>query len=61
MKYYVSIAVDGRVYCEVEARDPEEAKEKAEEAFFEADLGELECIDTAFVNCEDEDGNLIDY
>ena len=61
MKYTVGIAVDGRVYIEVEANDFSEAKEKANDIFMDLDLGQLECVEWHNVNAEDEDGNMIDY
>jgi hypothetical protein len=61
MKYVVGIAVDGRVYIEVEADDFTEAREKANNIFMDMDLGQLECIEWKNVNAEDENGNMIDY
>lgn len=61
MKYVVGIAVDGRVYIEVEANDFSDAKEKANDIFMDLDLGQLECIEWHNVNAEDENGNMIDY
>lgn len=61
MKYYVTMAIDGRFTCEVEANGLDEAKEKAIEEYYDADFGVLECIGAQAVNAEDEDGNLYDY
>ncbi len=61
MKYIVGIAVDGRVYIEVEANDFADAKEKANDIFMDMNLGQLECIEWKNVNAEDENGNMIDY
>lgn len=61
MKYYVTMAIDGRFTCEVEANGLDEAKEKAIEEYYDADFGVLECIEAQAVNAEDEDGNLYDY
>ena len=61
MKYIVGIAVDGRVYIEVEAEDFADAKEKANDIFMDMNLGQLECIEWHNVNAEDENGNMIDY
>lgn len=61
MKYVVGIAVDGRVYIEVEANDFADAKEKANDIFMDMNLGQLECIEWKNVNAEDENGNMIDY
>lgn len=61
MIYYVTYAIDGRFTCEVEADNPKDAKNKAEEKYYDADFGDLECVDAYPVNCEDEKGNLTDY
>lgn len=61
MKYVVGIAVDGRIYIEVEANDFADAREKANDIFMDLDLGQLECIEWKNVNAEDENGNMIDY
>lgn len=54
MKYVVGIAVDGRVYIEVEADNFEEARDKANDMMCEVNLGQLECIGWNTVNAEDE-------
>ena len=61
MRYYVTMAIEGRFTCEVEAKDLKEAKEKAIEEYWDADFGVLECIDAQAINAEDENGNLYDY
>lgn len=61
MKYYVTMAIDGRFTCAVDADNFEEAKEKARNEYYDADFGELECIDAEAVNAEDESGNFHDY
>ena len=61
MKYYVGIAVDGRVYVEVEANSFEEAKEKAIDVFENIDFGQLEDIEAEAINAEDENGKFKDY
>ena len=61
MKFYVSIAVDGRYYAEVEADDFNDAKDKAILKYMEANFGELECIECKPVNAEREDGEFKDY
>lgn len=61
MKYYVTMAIDGRFTCAVDADNFEEAKEKARNEYYDADFGELECIDAEAVNAEDENGNFHDY
>lgn len=61
MVYSVSIAVDGRLDIQVEADNPNEAREKALSAFAVADLSRMEIVGRDAVNCEDEDGNLTDF
>ena len=61
MMYYVTMAIEGRFICGVEAKDLKEAKEKAIEEYWDADFGVLECIDAQAINAEDENGNLYDY
>lgn len=61
MKYYVSIAVDGRVSVVVDAVDPAEAKYLAYDAFLDTNLGEVDVVGYKAVNAEDEQGNLTDY
>ena len=61
MKYYVSIAVDGRVCIEVEADNFNEARDKANDTLCEINLGQLECIEWHAVNAEDENGKFVDY
>ena len=63
MKYYVSMKVDGRMTVEVDAKDANEAFDKAER---EWETGEfdfnknMEIVDSFPVNAEDENGNLTD-
>ena len=61
MRYYVTMAIEGRFTCEVEAKDLKEAKEKAIEEYWDAPPPPLECIDAQAINAEDEDGNFYDY
>ena len=61
MKYWVTMRIDGRFTCEVEANSLEEARDKAAVKYYDADFGELECIDAEAVNAETEDGILWDY
>lgn len=62
MKFTVSIAVDGRIDIEVDANNKDEAREKALDAFGNADLSKMVIVGTSAVNCSDDDGNLIaDY
>ena len=60
-EFTVGFAVDGRYYAHVRAKDPDEAKSRANDAFMDADFGELECIDSKPINCEDDAGNVTDY
>lgn len=61
MKYYVGIAIDGRVYVEVEADNFDEAKEKAIKTFEDMDFGQLENIEAKVINAEDENGKFKKY
>lgn len=63
MKYYVSMKVDGRVTIEVDAKDANEAFDKAQEKWESEDFDfnkALDIVDSYPVNAEDEDGNLTD-
>lgn len=59
--YEVSIVVNARYYVSVEANSPEEAKEKANDIFEEADIGELECVDWFVQHAEGSDGTWTDF
>lgn len=59
-KYIVSMAVDGRIDVEVEAGSTKEAFRAAEVAFMDADMKDLDVIDSKPVNVYDEDGNLLE-
>ena len=61
MKYIVSVAVDGRIDIEVEAKNFKEAKEEAEKEMCFVELERMECIDMFPVNATDENGNIEDY
>lgn len=61
MKYYVSLAIDGRYHVVVDADNFEDAKEKAIDMYCDANFGDLECIDCTPVNAEDENGVFKDY
>ena len=61
MKYTVSIAIDGRVDVDVEADNPEAAKDKALQALMDIDMGNIELIHTSAVNATDENDNLTDF
>lgn len=58
-KYFVRMKIDARYTTEVEADSIEEAKEKAEENFSNADFGEASDIDGDVVVIEDPDGNYV--
>lgn len=61
-KYTVSMAVDGRVDVEVEAKTPDEAFEAAKNAFMDVDLKDMEVVDAHPVNCYDDKGDIVkDY
>lgn len=59
-KYIVSMAVDGRIDVEVDAESVAEAFKVAEDAFMEADLKNMEVVDSRPVNCLDEDGKILE-
>lgn len=59
MKYYVTYKIDARYVAEVEADSLEEAMEKAEEEYIDADFGVTEAIDGEQIIVEDENGNYI--
>ena len=55
MKYYVTIAVEGRYVAEVEANSIEEAKELGWCEFEDANLNEMECVGSRPIIVEDEE------
>lgn len=59
--YDVGMKVEGRFYAFVRAKDLEEARKKAREAYEDADFGDLECIDMEVINATDSNGNIHDY
>ena len=59
MKHYVTFKVEGRYIAEVDANSIDEAREKAANAFSDADFGELSDIDGEDIIIEDEDGDYI--
>ena len=59
MKYYVGYRIKARFYTEVEADSIEEAMQKADENYIDADFGVAEDIDGEQVVVEDEDGNYV--
>lgn len=62
-KYYVTYRIEGRYTAEVEASSLEEAREKAESEYENADFDELEdvgeCGGTEQISVEDEEGNIV--
>ena len=54
-EYCVGYKVEGRYYAYVEAESVDEAREKAKEEFYDADLN----CDTEQINVSDEDGNVV--
>ena len=59
MKYYVTYKVEARYITEVEADSLEEAMEKAESEYIDADFGVAEDIDGEKIIVEDENGDFI--
>ena len=59
MKYYVTYHIDARYIAEVEADNLQEAMEKAESEYIDADFGAAEDIDGEAVIVEDENGNFV--
>lgn len=59
MKYYVTYKIEARYIAEVEANNIEEAMEKAEIEYCDADFGVAEDIDGEKIIIEDEDGDFI--
>ena len=54
-KYKVTMKVEGCFEVEVDAKNVEQARRNASDAFYGADFGELKDIDANIVNVEDED------
>ena len=61
MKYFVTLAVDGRIEVEVDAENFNDAKEKAYSKVRDIDLGSLRDTDWTAVNAENENGEFLDY
>lgn len=59
MKYYVTYKVEARYIVEVEADSLEEAMDKAEEEYIDADFGKAEDIDGEAIVVENENGDYI--
>lgn len=61
MKYNVTLAVEGRLTIEVEATSFRNAKDKAMDAFSDANIGDIECVGLTAVNAESNDGVFVDF
>ena len=59
MKYYVTYKIDARYIVEVEADSLEEAMEKAESEYIDADFGVASDIDGEAIIVEDENENYV--
>lgn len=59
-EYIVTFMVDSRIPITVRAKNIEEAKEKAEVEFGDADLSKANFCDSEIVSIIDKDGNFID-
>ena len=59
MKFYVTSKIEARYVAEVEADNIEEALEKANHKFMDADFGAAEDIESEQIVVEDEDGNYV--
>lgn len=57
--YWITFKVDARFECPIDADSMEEALEKAEGRFADADFGEAVDIDGEAIMAEDEHGNII--
>lgn len=61
MKYIVSVAIDGRIDVEVEAKNFEEARQLAVYRAGDTDWNMMELVSCNAVNAEDENGTFVDY
>jgi hypothetical protein len=59
-EFIVTFKVDSRLPIKVRAKNIEEAKEKAQQEFGEADLSNADFVDCDIVSIKDKDGNLTD-
>lgn len=59
MKYYVTYAISAVYVAEVEADSLEEAREKAEDKYYEADFGDATEVEADQIMVEDEDDNIL--
>lgn len=57
MKYYVTYKIESRYITEIEANSVEEALQKANDKYLDADFGEATDIDGEAIIVEDEIGN----
>lgn len=60
MKFFVNVAIDGRAEVEVEAENFQEARDKARDAVWDIDAGDINIIGCDPVYAEDENGNQED-
>lgn len=59
MKYFVTYKLEARYIAEVEADSLDEALEKAESKYLDADFGEAIDIDGEKIIVEDENGDFV--
>lgn len=59
MKYYITYKLDARYVAEVNASSLEEAMEKAEMEYVDADFGEAKDINGEKIIVEDENGSYV--
>lgn len=57
--FFVNMKINGRFIAEIPANSIDEAKEKAEQAFVDADFGDLTDVDGNIVNIEDENRKFV--
>lgn len=59
MKYYVTYKIEARYIAEIDADSLEEAMEKADSEYIDADFGVAEDIDGESIIVENENGDYI--
>lgn len=59
MKYYVTFKIEARYVAEVDAENLEEAMQKAEDSYLNADFGVASDIEGEKIIAEDETGNYV--
>ena len=60
-KYYITYKITGNYIAAVEAENIDEAYEKAEEEFINANFGEAEEIEGVPIYIEDDKGNRVEW